>query len=107
MEAKKTVRMALIGTGGMGRKYVNLILFGRIPGMELTAMVCRSESAKAWAADTLRTLPEGSESPRIFDSADALYAEPRSWQSALSRWESMSSPTNRPLSPPRRRKRCA
>ena len=43
MEAKKTVRMALIGTGGMGRKYVNLILFGRIPGMELTAMVCRAD----------------------------------------------------------------
>ena len=83
MEAKKTVRMALIGTGGMGRKYVNLILFGRIPGMELTAMVCRSESAKAWAADTLRTLPEGSESPRIFDSADALYAEPDLYDAVL------------------------
>ena len=83
MEAKKTVRMALIGTGGMGRKYVNLILFGRIPGTELTAMVCRSESAKAWAADTLRTLPEGSESPRIFDSADALYAEPDLYDAVL------------------------
>ena len=70
MEAKKTVRMGLIGTGGMGRKYADLILFGRIPGMELTAMVCRSENAREWAADTLRTLPEGSKSPRIFDSAD-------------------------------------
>ena len=83
MEAKKSVRMALIGTGGMGRKYANLILFGRIPCMGLTAMVCRSESAKAWAADTLRTLPEGSESPRIFDSADALYAEPDLYDAVL------------------------
>ena len=83
MEAKKTVRMGLIGTGGMGRKYADLILFGRIPGMELTAMVCRSENAREWAADTLRTLPEGSESPRIFDSADALYAEPDLYDAVL------------------------
>ena len=83
MESKNSVRIALIGTGGMGRKYADLILFGRIPCMELTAMVCRSESAKAWAADTLRTLPEGSESPRIFDSADALYAEPDLYDAVL------------------------
>ena len=83
MEVKNSVRMALIGTGGMGRKYANLILLGGIPGMELTAMVCRSENAKAWAADTLRTLPEGSKSPRIFDSADALFAEPDLYDAVL------------------------
>ena len=83
MESKNSVRIALIGTGGMGRKYADLILFGRIPCMELTAMVCRSDNAKAWAADTLRTLPEGSESPRIFDSADALFAEPDLYDAVL------------------------
>ena len=83
MESKNSVRIALIGTGGMGRKYADLILFGRIPGMELTAMVCRSENAREWAVDTLRTLPEGSESPRIFDSADALFAEPDLYDAVL------------------------
>ena len=83
MESKNSVRIALIGTGGMGRKYANLILFGRIPGMELTAMVCRSENAREWAADTLRTLPEGSKSPRIFDSADSLFAEPDLYDAVL------------------------
>ena len=83
MEVDNSFRMALIGTGGMGRKYANLILLGGIPGMELTAMVCRSENAKAWAADTLRTLPEGSKSPRIFDSADSLFAEPDLYDAVL------------------------
>ena len=83
MESKNSVRIALIGTGGMGRKYADLILFGRIPGMELTAMVCRSENAREWAADTLRTLPEGSKSPRIFDSADSLFAEPDLYDAVL------------------------
>ena len=83
MESKNSVRIALIGTSGMGRKYANLILFGRIPGMELTAMVCRSENAREWAADTLRTLPEGSKSPRIFDSADSLFAEPDLYDAVL------------------------
>lgn len=83
MEMKKPVRMALVGTGGMGRRYAKLILDGAIPGMEMTAMVCRSENAKAWAADTMKTIPEGTGAPKIFDSADALFAEPDRYDAVL------------------------
>ena len=62
-----TVRMAIIGTGVMGRKYAEMIDAGQVPGMELAAVVCRSREAKDWAARAL------SERVVVFDSAEALY----------------------------------
>ena len=62
-----TVRMAIIGTGIMGRQYAQMIDGGQVPGMELAAVVCRSQEAKDWAQRAL----SGREA--VFDSADALY----------------------------------
>ncbi len=47
------IRCALIGTGGMGRKYAGMLNDGKIDGMCLTAVCCRSEESKAWASGQL------------------------------------------------------
>ena len=42
-----TVRVALIGFGGMGRIYAQMIHFGMAKGMKLTGVCCRNEEGKA------------------------------------------------------------
>lgn len=44
----KDVKIAIIGTGNMGRKYAQMILNGEIEGSRLTCAVCRSEDAYNW-----------------------------------------------------------
>lgn len=47
------VRIAIIGTGGMGRQYAALLAGGQAESLQLTAVVCRHDPARQWAADTL------------------------------------------------------
>lgn len=70
------VRVALIGTGGMGRKYAEMICAGEVPNLVLTAAVCRSGPAREWADSLGRPF-------RIFESADALYGEPDLYDGVL------------------------
>ena len=46
------VRVAIIGTGGMGKKYVKMIQANQIPFMKLTAAVARSETNQKFMQDT-------------------------------------------------------
>ncbi|MCD8379415.1 MAG: Gfo/Idh/MocA family oxidoreductase [Lachnospiraceae bacterium] len=73
---KAKVRTALIGVGGMGRKYAEMIVAGKVPSMELTALVCRNEQARAWAQGL-------SEEHMIFADTDALYAHPELYDAVL------------------------
>ena len=82
-EMKTAVRTAIIGTGGMGRKYAQMILTGMVPGLEMTAMVCRSGSAKAWAEEMTALIPAGKSATKIFDSAAELFAEPDLYDAVL------------------------
>ncbi len=82
-EMKTAVRAALIGTGGMGRKYAQMILTGQVPGLELAAMVCRSSAAREWADEVRRLLPAGTEAPKVFVSAEELFAEPELYDAVL------------------------
>ncbi len=68
-------RMSIIGTGGMGRKYAEMILSGKIRNMVLTAMVCRSEGAKKWGAEAAEQRASGMPEPKMFDSSDEMFAE--------------------------------
>ena len=47
------LRIALIGTGGMGRKYGVMLTDGSVSKAVLTAVVCRKDEAKMWAKNTL------------------------------------------------------
>lgn len=73
----RNVRMAVIGTGTMGRKYAQMIAGGQVPSMSLAAVVCRSPEARAWAG---QTLPD---TVRVWDSPEALYTDARSFDAVL------------------------
>lgn len=47
------VRMAVIGIGGMGKKYAKIIDKGLVTGMSLTAVSCRSDENVKWANENL------------------------------------------------------
>ncbi|MBR6401336.1 MAG: Gfo/Idh/MocA family oxidoreductase [Firmicutes bacterium] len=59
------VKIAIIGTGNMGRKYADMIYGGQAAGTQLTAMVCRSDEALAWG--------KGFKGVHICRSADELF----------------------------------
>jgi len=61
------VRIAIIGTGGMGKQYVKMIQENRIPYMMLTAAVARSEPNQKFVRDTCGN------DVYIFGSEDELY----------------------------------
>lgn len=71
------VRFALIGIGSMGKKYAMMFEQGEIKDATLTAVVCRSEGARAWAAENL------SSQTRIFIDSDSLYREPEEYDAVL------------------------
>lgn len=72
-----TVRCAVIGIGSMGKKYASLIGEGKIEGLELSAVCCRSEENAAWAAANLAP------SVKICRSEDILYENPHSFDAVL------------------------
>lgn len=65
------MKIALIGTGGMGKKYAVML------GNQLSAVVCRSEESKRWAADTL------SSDVKRYDSAEEMYRNPDEYDAVL------------------------
>lgn len=71
------LRMALIGTGGMGRKYAAMLTDGSVKEIKLTAVVCRKEEAKQWAENSLPSYI------KIYSSSDELFAEPDMYDAVL------------------------
>ncbi len=61
----ETVRMGVIGIGGMGSNHCRQIAAGNIPGMVLTAVADVRESRREWAK---KELPDAV----VFDSGEAL-----------------------------------
>ena len=75
MEEK--IRMAIMGTGSMGRQYAQMIDKGAVPHMELTAVCCRSDEACRWAAESL-----GGRAA-VYRSADELCSHPELYDAVL------------------------
>ena len=69
------LRIAVIGTGNMGRKYSRMIQEHKIKDLVLTAVVCRSESAQEWG----RSLHD----VEVFRSAEELFAHPDLYDAVL------------------------
>ena len=63
----KTVRCAVIGIGTMGKQYARMLGAGKIKGLTLSAVCCRSEENAAWARENL---PFGT---AVCRSEDELY----------------------------------
>lgn len=75
------IRIALIGTGGMGRKYAAMLIDGSVKSCRLTAVVCRSTEAKMWSKDTFT----GSlaEQVKVYASSDEMFEEPEGFDAVL------------------------
>lgn len=65
------INCAVIGTGAMGKKYAEMLDFGRIGGLGLSAVCCRSEASADWARTSLKS------SVKICRSEDELYENSR------------------------------
>ena len=63
------IKIALIGTGSMGKTYAEMIDGGRISSLTLAAVCCRSSRSKQWAKENL------SSEAVIFDGTEAMYEE--------------------------------
>ena len=71
------VRCAVIGIGTMGKKYAGMIGAGKIKGLTLTAVVCRSESNAVWAKENLPP------STAVYASEDGLYEHPETFDAVI------------------------
>lgn len=71
------LRMAIIGTGVMGRQYAEMIHGGKVPHMKLTAVCCRSDQAVLWAKERL------GEAVDCYRSAEEIFAHPESYDGVL------------------------
>ena len=71
-----TVRCAVIGIGSMGKKYAEMIGAGKIKGLTLTAVVCRSDDSATWARDNLP-------STAVYRSEDELYEHGSSFDAVI------------------------
>lgn len=76
-EKRTTVRCAVIGIGSMGKKYAAMIDSGKIDGLALAAVCCRSAENAEWAASNL------GRSVRICRSEDILYEDMQSFDAVL------------------------
>lgn len=76
-EKGKPVRCAVIGIGSMGKKYASKIGSGKIDGLTLTAVCCRSAENAEWAAANLEP------SVGIYRSEDMLYEASQSFDAVL------------------------
>ena len=68
MKDQKDVRVAIVGMGGMGKKYASLIDSRKIRGLCLAAVVGRSRTSQEWAAENLGN------GAAVYPDEDALYA---------------------------------
>lgn len=66
------LKTAIIGTGNMGRKYVDMIISKEVKGMCLSGLVCRSEEAAAWGkglgVPVFRSEDELFDNSNVFDA---------------------------------------
>lgn len=63
------VRIALIGTGSMGKKYAMMIDQGKIRNMMLTAVCCRSRENQQWTEENLH------KEAAVYESAEEMYRD--------------------------------
>ena len=73
----KTVRCAIIGIGSMGRKYAGMIDSGKIEGLILSAVCCRSRENAEWARNNLQN------TVAICRSEDELYENSKLFDAVL------------------------
>ena len=76
MNGENSVRIALVGTGAMGRKYAEMLSSGKAARAELAAVCVRSEASYEWAK---RELP----GVRTARSMEELFAEPDDYDAVL------------------------
>ena len=76
-EKRTIVRCAVIGIGSMGKKYAEMIDSGKIDGLTLAAVCCRSAENAEWAALNL------GRSVRICRTEDMLYEDLQSFDAVL------------------------
>lgn len=69
------VRMAVIGVGMMGKKYAKMIKEGRIPGMCLGAVCCRSRENSQWVKKELgEEIPVFQDTQQLFEASEQFDA---------------------------------
>ena len=71
------VRMAVIGTGAMGRQYAEWVTEGRAPHMKISAVTARKDEAVAWAKEKLN------DDVAIFRSTEELFEHPELYDAVL------------------------
>ena len=71
------VRCAIIGVGTMGKRYAQMIGEGKVEGLTLSAVVCRSEKNAEWAKDNLPS------DVAIYRSEDALYKRAETFDAVI------------------------
>ena len=75
-----SVRTAIIGVGGMGRKYAEMITAGQVKDMTLTAVVARRPEVRDWAEN----LVNGDKSrPNVYASSEELFNNPEMYDAVL------------------------
>lgn len=71
------VRIAIIGIGGMGKSYAKIIDSGRIEGMTLAAVTCRSEENAIWAKENLNS------QTKVYQDTNQLFLESEQFDAVL------------------------
>lgn len=74
---KQEFGLAVIGIGSMGKKYAAMIDSGKIDGLTLAAVCCRSAENAEWAASSL------GHSVRICRTENMLYEDSQSFDAVL------------------------
>lgn len=73
----QTVRCAIVGIGTMGKKYAEMIGAGKIRGLTLSAVVCRSEGNTEWARENLPA------TTAVYASEDKLYEHSETFDAVI------------------------
>ena len=68
----KILNAALIGVGNMGKKYVDMIVSGKVSNMRLTAIVIRRDELMEWGKSLVNI---DGQPVKIFRSADEMFEE--------------------------------
>ena len=68
----KILNAALIGVGNMGKKYVDIIVSGKVSNMRLTAIVIRRDELMEWGKSLVNI---DGQPVKIFRSADEMFEE--------------------------------
>ncbi|MBQ9910041.1 MAG: Gfo/Idh/MocA family oxidoreductase [Lachnospiraceae bacterium] len=74
---EQIIRMAVIGTGSMGRQYAEWVTEGKAPHMKISAVTARKDEAVAWAKEKLN--PDVA----IFRSTEELFEHPECYDAVL------------------------